>query len=121
VQDVIKNSQSPNIQVGQSIDVQRQGGVIRLPSGKTITRGAVDKSMPRVGGRYLLFLKYDQNTEDYSILMGYQLDGNSVYRLDDLKASDSTDPQVGHLLRSEGITESQFLTRVQASRDCQSG
>jgi hypothetical protein len=76
--------------VDDSIDIQRKGGAIRLPSGKVLPRPVLADSMPQIGGRYLLFLKYDQSTEDYSVLMGYQLDGNKVYRLDDLSWNDST-------------------------------
>jgi hypothetical protein len=65
--------------------------------------------------RYLLFLKYDQSTEDYSILMGYELAGNEVYRLDELNEKDGNYSQIAHLLRGEGTSESQFLVRAGAA------
>jgi hypothetical protein len=115
LQELLKNSVPPYLRVEGSIDIQRTGGAIRLPSGKVLTRGALADSMPQIGGRYLLFLKYDQSTEDYSVVMGYQLSGNEVYRLDDLSSQDSNFRQVVHLLRSEGVSESEFLARAKST------
>jgi hypothetical protein len=115
LQESIKNSTNFYVRVGDSIVIQRQGGAIRLPSGKVVTRAVLADSMPQTGGRYLLFLKYDQSTEDYSVLMGYQLNGNEVYRLDDLDSQDSNFPQVVHLLRREGVSEDEFLARAKST------
>jgi hypothetical protein len=71
--------------------------------------------MPRIGARYLLFLKYDSNTQDYSILMGYELAGNEVYRLDELNVDDGNHPEIAHLLRAEGVTEGEFLFRAKST------
>jgi hypothetical protein len=111
----IKNSANFYVRVGELIAIQRKGGAIRLPSGKVLTRGVMADSMPQTGSRYLLFLKYDQTTEDYSVEMGYQLDGNEVYRLDGLNPQGSTFPQVAHLLRREGVSESKFLARAKST------
>jgi hypothetical protein len=119
--EVIKNPQPPYLRTGDTIDIQRRGGAVRLPSGKVLTRGAIFESMPRIGTRYLLFLKYDPSTEDYSILMGYELAGNEVYRLDELNVDDGNYSQVAHLLRAEGANESQFLARVRAAFVSQKG
>src|SRR4029077_9808075 len=111
----IKNSANFYVRVGDSITIQRKGGAIRLPSGKVLTRGVMADSMPQTGSRYLLFLKYDQSTQDYSVLMGYKLDGNDVYRLDALDPQDSNFPQIVHPLRSEGVSESEFLARAKST------
>jgi hypothetical protein len=121
LKEVIKNSQAPYLRTGDTIDIQRRGGAVRLPSGKVLTRGAIHESMPRIGTRYLLFLKYDVSTEDYSILMGYELAGNAVYRLDELNFNDGNNPNPAHLLRSEGANESQFLVRARAAFLSQKG
>ena len=115
LQELVKNSVPPYLRVDDSIDIQRKGGAIRLPSGKVLTRAVVADSMPQIGGRYLLFLKYDPSTEDYSVLMGYQLVGNDVYRLDDLNFEDSNFPQVVHLLRREGMSEGEFLAHAKST------
>ena len=113
--EAIKNPQPPYLRTGDAIDIQRKGGAVRLPSGKVLTRGADWESMPRIGTQYLLFLKYDASTEDYSILMGYELAGNEVYRLDELNEKDGHHAEIVHPLRPEGVDEHQFLARVRAA------
>jgi hypothetical protein len=68
--------------------------------------------MPQVGNRYFFFLKFNEDTEDYGVLMGYPLEGGGVYRLDDLNFNDSNYAQAVHSLRKEGMSENQFLTRA---------
>jgi len=121
LQETIKTSNAPYLRAGDSIDIQRKGGAVRLPSGKVLTRAVLADSMPQIGGRYLLFLKYDQGTEDYAVLNGYQLDGNEVYRLDDLSYHDSSYPEIVHLLRKEGMSESEFLARAKSAFLAQGG
>jgi hypothetical protein len=115
IQDVVKNSANPYLRVGNSVDIQRPGGGVRLPSGKVLTRAVYANSMPQIGGRYLLFLKHDPSAEDYAVLMGYELDGDEVYRLDEVRVEDTYNPQPVRSLRREGIIESQFLARTKSA------
>lgn len=115
VQETIKASNAPYVRVGDAIDIQRKGGVIRLQSGKVLTRAVLANSLPQIGGRYLLFLKYNRDTEDYGVLTGYQLEGNEVYRLDDLNFSESSHQGAIHPLRKEGVSEDQFLARAKST------
>jgi hypothetical protein len=115
LEEVVKNSANFYVRMTDSIIVQRKGGAVRLPSGKVLTRGVVADSMPQIGSRYLLFLKYDQSTQDYSVLMGYSLNGNDVYRLDALNPQDASFPQVVHPLHSEGVSETEFLARAKST------
>ena len=112
VQEIVKTPGTVSLRADDSIDIQRKGGAIRLRSGKVLVRGALADSMPQVGKRYLLFLKYDQDTNDFGIVTGYQLDGTEVYRLDDLNYGESNHQKVIHALRKEGISEDQFLDRA---------
>jgi len=80
-----------------------------------VTRAALADSMPDVGKRYLLFLKFNKGTEDHWVLAGYQLEGNEVYRLDDLNFSESNHQEVTHPLRKEGVNEDQFLARAKST------
>ena len=115
LEEIIQNSDTHYLRASDSIDIQRTGGVIRLPSGKLLTRAVLADSMPQIGSRYLLFVKYDQGTEDYTVLNGYQLAGNEVYRLDDLSWADSNYRELVHPLRSEGVSEDQFLARAKST------
>ena len=112
LQEIIKTSNAPYLWVADSIDIERKGGAVRLPSGKVLIRAALADSMPQDGKRYLLFLKFNEDTEDYGVLMGYQLEGGEVYRLDELNFNDSIYEQPVHSLRKEGISEDRFLARV---------
>jgi hypothetical protein len=119
--EIIQNSNTVYLRANDSIDIQRKDGAIRLPSGKVLTRAVLADSMPQLGSRYLLFLKYDQSTQDYAVLNGYQLDGNEVYRLDDLSWNDSRYPELVHPLRSEGVSENHFLANVKSTMLSQKG
>lgn len=114
LQDIIKNSNDTYLSVGNSIDIERRGGAVRLPSGKVLVRAALAESMPQIGKRYLLFLKYDRDVDDYSMLTGYQFEGTEVYGLDDLSFRESNHPKVNHSLRKEGISEDEFLRRAKS-------
>jgi hypothetical protein len=101
------------LRTGDSIDVEREGGVVKLASGKTLTRGKLADSMPVVGGHYLLFLKYNPDTQDYHIQTGYQLQGGKVYRLDDQNYSEpESSHEVQHALRIEAANSDEFLSQV---------
>jgi hypothetical protein len=108
------SSAERHIQSGDSVVVQRYGGAIRLPSGKVLFRALGDFSMPLVGKRYLLFLKYDPSTEDFHIVTGYQLDGQHTYNLDVHSHSDRTSDKLIHPLREQGENEQQLLDKVKA-------
>jgi hypothetical protein len=112
VEDVAKAG-IRGVLTGDSIDVEREGGVVKLASGKTLTRGKFADSMPVVGGRYLLFLKYNPDTQDYHIQTGYQLQGGKVYRLDDQNYSESSH-EAQHALRIEAANSDEFLSQVRS-------
>src|SRR6202035_1776078 len=95
------SSAERHIQSGDSVVVERYGGAIRLPSGKVLFRALWDFSMPLVGKRYLLFLKYDPSTEDFHIVTGYQLDGQHTYNLDVRSRSDRNNNKLIHPLRDQ--------------------
>jgi hypothetical protein len=108
------SSAERHIQSGDSVAVERHGGAVRLPSGKVLRRALRDFSMPLVGKRYLLFLKYDPSTEGFHIVTGYQLDGRHTYSLDVHAPSDRNTDKLIHPLHDQGETEQQLLERVKA-------
>ena len=123
VQKVLKAPQSHNVQPSDNIALERQGGTIRLPSGKLIVRGSKDFSMPLIGKRYLFFLRFNPDTEDFHIVTGYQLEGQHIYRLDELDyaQSDRHHDKLIHPLRQESGNEEQFLGRVRAKKQSREG
>jgi hypothetical protein len=68
--------------VGKQIITERFGAKVVLPSGRTILVWDADRGTPEVGHRYVLFLKYSPEGEDYPIITGYELVNGHVNSLD---------------------------------------
>lgn len=65
-----------------TIDVEREGGRVKLPSGQ-VTRYSINgQYMPRVGKRYLLFLTCSDPAQVSQIITGYELREGKVFSLD---------------------------------------
>jgi hypothetical protein len=81
VGEVLKNSSSAPVPSSSLIVAERDGGGVRFASGKVILAGNHAKPLPRIGRRYLFFLKQNPE-EDFSIITGYELHGGRVSPLD---------------------------------------
>lgn len=83
VERVLKNTSSNKVKAGQTIVVDRAGGVVRYPNGQKILYMHIWHGFLEVGGRYTIFLTtdYDEN-QNYKILTGYQFKNGSVVALD---------------------------------------
>jgi hypothetical protein len=64
------------------ITVERIGGWVKYPDGRRLYYELGGANMPRVGGKYLLFLQSIPQTEDFTILTGYELRPAGVAPLD---------------------------------------
>lgn len=73
-----------NSPLSKVIDVVRGGGAIRLPSGKVLIRGKLNRPLPRGGFRYLFFLGFQEDTRDFLIVGGYVLWEGHAYSLNQL-------------------------------------
>ena len=87
IQAILKNTSNQILKIGESVAVERFGGRVRLPSGKLFIAAIDNQDMPRVGGKYVLFLTNDfigskHSDEDFNILMGYELKAGKVFPLD---------------------------------------
>jgi hypothetical protein len=107
LREVIQRS-AAGLAAGQSIDIERNGGAIRLPSGKILQRGSLTQSMPQVGKRYVFILRSKEDTGSFILKTGYQLEDNHVYCLDDDKKSVT----LSHPLKEHGGTESQLIENL---------
>ena len=103
VHEVIKNPSQLSLPIGSSIDVERDGGRVRFPNGRTLIYVATD--MPQVGLRYVLFLTSAQSQSDFQILTGYELREGKVYALDDLP----------NLRTYENADETTFLNQLRTA------
>lgn len=108
IDTVVKNDAKNIIKTDDTIIVERNGGRARMPSGKLVLSWVSHQNMPRVGGRYLLFLTHDVSTPndtgtDFLILTGYELRGGQVHMLDDTQPNHP-------ITRYKGKTETTLLT-----------
>jgi hypothetical protein len=109
LEDVLLNDQSVSLFTGAIITTQRRGGRVSFPSGKTLVRGALGRMMPRVGRRYLLFLRKNEEGQTFSIITGYELLSDKVIPLDGLSKKA---PQLSQFAVYENADEATFLTQV---------
>lgn len=107
VEEVLKNDKFRSLGFGSVIATTRQGGRVRFPSGKTILRGSVGKNMPRSGARYLFFLKYDDEGQNYPIITAYELRNARVFPLDSVGTGGNTP--------YESAEEASFISEVRAA------
>lgn len=110
---VAKNDQENALDVGRTLTVQRSGGRVKMPSGKVVVSWTNHQDMPRVGGRYVLFLTHDFETKgdmgkDFYILTGYELKDGRVFPLDNAGTSH---PMTVY----KGASESTFLNDLFSS------
>jgi hypothetical protein len=106
VDDVLKDDGKVPIGPGSSIIVERSGGRVRFPSGKVVVSAVNHQDLPRIGKRYVLFLTHDSpnggDSEDFTILTGYELSNGLVFPLDK--------PVAGHpILNYKGANETSFF------------
>lgn len=82
VGEVFKNGASAPLGVNSTIIAERAGGAVRYPSkGKYLYRVS-GQGMPRVGKRYVFFLKAAGLAQTFRIVTAYELRGDKVFPLD---------------------------------------
>ena len=114
VDTVIKNDPKNMIEPDATITVERKGGRARMPSGRIVISWVSHQNMPRVGGRYLLFLSHDfvspnDTCEDFYLLTGYELRDSQVRLLDDTQPGH---PITGYNGTSETTLLSDLFSRI---------
>ncbi|HEX7958046.1 MAG TPA: hypothetical protein VF508_13950, partial [Pyrinomonadaceae bacterium] len=67
---------------GSTVVVEREGGRVRFPSGVVELYQVAGQGMPRVGRRYVLFLKGAGEGQSYGIVTGYEIRGGLILPLD---------------------------------------
>ena len=83
IDEVLKNN-SENLTKDNRIVFDRQGGTVRYKNGKTRVYNIRPYGMPRVGKRYVLFLRNLEKSPNYEIVTGYELKAdNTIVNLDD--------------------------------------
>src|SRR5687767_3670517 len=78
--DQVLKADDTTVVPSQTIAAQRPGGRVRQPSGLVQSYKVSNQGVPRIRGKYVLFLKRVQ--DDFLILTGYELRENNVKPLD---------------------------------------
>lgn len=83
VDEVFKSPENFNLPSDQTLIADQLGGTIELPSGRIIHDGTRNGYMgkPRVGGRYVLFLKAIHEAKDLEVLRAYELRDGKVFKV----------------------------------------
>lgn len=103
VSKVLKTANSSIIE-GTEITVDRIGGFVKYPNGRTVLYRVSGKNMPGVGEKYIFFLT-SPNNQDLIILTAYRLDTSGVTPLDDA-------PQFEQF---RGASQDEFLQQLRDS------
>jgi len=82
VSDIIKSDW--DVKIGSLIEVDRDGGRVKFPSGKTHWYSVDKENMPHVGRRYVLFVTRQNELGALHLLNGYELQEGKVFPLDEL-------------------------------------
>lgn len=107
VEDVLKNNGEKPLTPNSIVMLDREGGRVRLPSGKLGIYYISGQKMPRVGRRYVFFLS-GNNLAGFTIVTGYELREGKVSPLDN--------PGSGHPFTNyDGEDEQSFLEELRAA------
>lgn len=105
ITETLKDGNDLPLDSGDSITVVREGGSVQFPSGRIQSYHIAHQGTPRVGRRYVLFLKHNDQGQDFSILTGYQLRKGRAFPLDSLDL----------FTAYRGTNENSFLNAVRES------
>lgn len=82
IEEVFKDGRRSLIP-GSSVVGEREGAKVKLPDGRIVSHRIADQGTPQIDRRYVFFLKYNEQGEDYQILTGYELRTGRVFPLDE--------------------------------------
>lgn len=110
ISEVFKGNEKTPFSLNQSLIVTREGGQVRFPAGVTNLYATYGEGMPRIGGKYLFFLKHYERGNDYALLTAYELKEGRVYPLDGFNAHEKVVESPFDVY--EGADEKSFLNQV---------
>lgn len=113
VDQILKNDKDLSVSPESNVIAERIGGKVRFPSGKIQKRGETGHNLLQKNKQYVLFLKWDKEGKDYSILTGYEVNGQIVNPLDGLGNDNSRIFGNYNLYKNADLTD--FLLKLQAA------
>lgn len=107
-----KNTTNIPIKEKDEIILNRYGGKVRLSSDKLAYRGILGLNMPKLGGEYLMFLKYDAESQTYGIITGYQFKEEKIEALDGISMFGKLEERYSNYPTYNGMRTSDFIRLV---------
>jgi hypothetical protein len=116
IDNILKDRKDSSIKINDHIAVDRAGGRVKYPSGRVFKYEIQGQAMPRLNGRYVLFLTYDKDREMYLIITAYEILDGKIFALDGKGRS----PLAGFdFEKYNGMNEFEFLNQVRDSINAQ--
>jgi hypothetical protein len=112
VDEILKNDSSSGVILGNSITTVRNGGGVRFPSGKVIQRGFGGRPFPLTDRRYVFFLNYKNDEQDYPIITAYELRSGAVFPLDGFDIDGRLLEPYAEYQKYKGWDEASFLNKI---------
>jgi hypothetical protein len=112
IEEILKNTTSVPLASGASITTVRPGGAVRFPSGKIIQRGFGGRPFPVIKGRYVFFLVYENDEQDYPIITAYELCEGAVLPLDGFDIDGRLLEPYAEYQQYRSWAEADFLNKV---------
>lgn len=114
VEEVLKAEPRYPLSADSTLEAERAGGAVRFPSGKILRRGFLGRNLPQQGQRYVLFLTYNEEGQNFTIITGYKISNGHVTPLDGVPESKEGFTQFRSYESYRGVEESVFLRAVRA-------
>ncbi|MCA1630534.1 MAG: hypothetical protein LC785_11190 [Acidobacteria bacterium] len=109
IEEVLKNDEQSSLEIGCLITGEREGGRVRFASNRVLPVHVQGQGMPRLGRRYVFFLRRLDQEKDFYILTAYELRAGSVSPLDGVKNSGGSKWKFDAY---EGVDQATFLNIV---------
>lgn len=106
IEEILKGDSSAKLSIGSTIIASRPGATVDFPSGHTRQFVIEKQGLPKIGSKYLLFLrKAEPDLPEYEIIISgaYEISDGKAYPLDDYQP------------KLEGATLSSLVTQVRNS------
>ena len=79
----LKNSDSGKARP-KKVTADREGGVVIYPGGQRVMYQDSDIGLPRLGSKYLFFLKKDDESPNYEIITSYDITGTRAVQVENI-------------------------------------
>jgi hypothetical protein len=83
VDEVLKRSDAEKADL-KKVTADREGGVVIYPGDQKVMYQDSDIGLPRLGSKYLLFLKKDDGSPNYAIIRSYDITGARVVQVENI-------------------------------------